>query len=1697
MLLLAVAGLGCAGPRGTNDAATVDARRADGLAQTEAQEQVAREDTPPDVLVDCAPGQAGFGCLCSASSDCGSGWCVFHLGERVCSTTCLSACPDGWSCEETASGVDTIFICESLYPSLCLPCKEASDCPGPGDECLDYGESSGSFCGGSCGDDQPCPPGYGCVKAGAGQGEQCMLSAGECSCTAYAAESGAGTFCHRSNEWGTCQGWRSCSDVGLAACAALDPVPETCDGKDNDCDEIVDEETDCDDDDPCTEDSCEGGECTVQPLTGNSCEDADLCTQKEHCQDGLCVGEAVPCDDENQCTDDSCEPEIGCVFSDNESPCSDDGDPCTSDLCSAGECIHFPGNDGATCQDGDECTADDACLDGLCIGGPLTTECQGNCGDGACTGVETGESCAVDCGPCGDGVCGFHENGPGGGNCPQDCLAACGDGECAGGETAEFCLLDCGGCGDGLCSLDETSEECLGDCPPECGDDLCEPGENGDTCPADCMSPCGDGLCGWGENPYGCPQDCSYCGDGICSASEDDLSCAQDCASACGNSLCESAESPESCPVDCGSCGDGTCGFGESGESCVSDCQEGCGNGLCQAAIGEGASTCPADCILDADNDGFDDWTDNCPAIYNPQQDDTNADGEGDICDQDDDGDGEGDASDCAPLDDEVNHQHDEICDAKDNDCDEDIDEEMGSVTCGLGACEVTQESCVEGVPQECVPTAGAPELCDGEDNNCDGLVDEPWPDLGLSCQVGAGLCLAEGTNVCDGTTMVCDAVPGETQDEVCDGLDNDCDDAVDEELDGQNCTIENEYGTCVGAFSCVDAAGECIGQVPSEEICDGADNNCDGTTDESFLDTDNDLLADCVDDDDDGDGDPDGTDCAILDPHVGHGLDELCDDKDNNCNDESDELWPELGEPCSVGIGECENEGTTICLGPVETGCSAQEGQGSAELCDDLDNDCDGNVDEDWPELGSPCISGKGECAAEGTYVCSAGQMVCDGVAGQGEAETCDGLDNDCDGEIDNGLNGQPCPIQNEFGTCTGASKCANSMVTCVGFPAQEEVCDAFDNDCDGEVDEDDDVLCDDELPCTADSCNADFGFCEHIAYLANGEPCNADSDGCTAADSCLGGACVPGGAADCSGVTDQCVGANCISTGPDTYDCQTYNIPEETPCDDGDACTEPDICVDGLCSAWGLETYCNDDSICTIDDCDFAVGCTYQAFNEGAPCGDGLENHTCQNGECLCNASCLGKECDDDGCGGSCGTCSVGEQCELSLCRSASVVWANRYADSGQGTIVGLAREYGSSDFCVAGIFDSDTFSFGGEVVSHFGGDDIFVAYLEAQGTYIWSDSFGSVSDDRLSAVQPYSHGCGLAGELVAQIDFGGGNLGHSGGGDAFVAMLDDLETLESAGSFGGVEREIADCFSTADSDFLHLAGRFFGSSITLGNDVLTNTSAGTSDIFVMFTETASLYPEIDFSIGGDGNDEAVSITVDHYGTRLLAGHFDGLSIDLGQGGLANSDPGTRDIFLARYDDGSATLIWGATYGSTGSETINPIGYSEAGSIILTGEFVAPSIVFGDYTLQNSDTGTTDIYVAKIKVIDGTVEWAGSFGSAGDDDISAGVPGGSNQLLLAGTMGPGSIDLGGGLLETYGGRDGWLSELDPGGTHVWSRSFGGIGDEDLVTMVIASNYELLMAGSSTSGSMALDGEQTLENAGGVGLYLVLWDPD
>lgn len=409
-----------------------------------------------------------------------------------------------------------------------------------------------------------------------------------------------------------------------------------------------------------------------------------------------------------------------------------------------------------------------------------------------------------------------------------------------------------------------------------------------------------------------------------------------------------------------------------------------------------------------------------------------------------------------------------------------------------------------------------------------------------------------------------------------------------------------------------------CTGQtLPANETCDGQDNNCNGQTDEGNPGGGQYCKANgtgaC------GDGTTVCENGKLVCKSSTPSSPEVCDGKDNNCNGQIDEGNPGGGKSCNTGQSGACSTGSTQCVNGKEI-CQPV-GQPSQEICDNQDNDCNGQIDDGLSRncyTGSPNTNGVGPCRG-GKQICIAGNWgTCQGEVLPAAQETCgNNIDDNCNGTIDEGCGStcttgqtQPCytgpPNTRNVGNCReGVQQCVNgSWTVCQGetLPTAQEVCgNGKDDNCNGIVDE---------------NCNNPQGTCE-----------DKDGDGYGVGDACKGiqdcddnnKAVRPGGSEICgNGIDEDCDGRD--------LPCGKLQIGEE-------GCKEPGDCESNFCVKLGDVQRCSK-KCTTSSDCNSGFSCVQNlacwplekkqipAGDYATPCTDNSvcpEGQRCQKGFCL----------------------------------------------------------------------------------------------------------------------------------------------------------------------------------------------------------------------------------------------------------------------------------------------------------------------------------------------------------------------------------------------------------------------------------------------------------------------------------------------
>jgi len=520
-----------------------------------------------------------------------------------------------------------------------------------------------------------------------------------------------------------------------------------------------------------------------------------------------------------------------------------------------------------------------------------------------------------------------------------------------------------------------------------------------------------------------------------------------------------------------------------------------CGDGICwdldadEEADG-GAGSCLAPCGSDDDcPGGFE-----CDALSGDDEFCVPIAGTCGTCsDPDDDGFGVGQCADddeATPVDcdednplayydpDDMNHPFPENCGGFDYNCNglSDEEEQSGADVFGAEHCGGCDQPCAGELFTDEVHTADA--LCVDTDDGAQCVPD---------CVEGYADCNGELDDGCEIEIVNPNSVYYRDADGDGDGDPNDAAFACNEQI---------PEGYVAGDTDCDDSDPEINGTLT--EVCDGKDNDCSGSTDDDW------PVGDPCDGED-SDQCPNGTftcttdglDVECVNESV-EDIQEACDGKDTDCDGSTDAGFP-VGDPCDgVDLDDCENGTYTCRADGTGVECINEAIEDVQEVCDGEDNDCDGSTDENWA-VGDPCDGEDSDDCENGTYTCRGDELdvECVNETVEDIEEVCDNIDNDCDGDIDEGFDGDT----DGYYQCEHPGKgidCDDNDATVNPAVAEVDYCDHKDNDCDGDTDEDFDLdhdgyLDEDTCPVWGTDC-CDFSADVHpgqTLYFADQSPC------------------------------------------------------------------------------------------------------------------------------------------------------------------------------------------------------------------------------------------------------------------------------------------------------------------------------------------------------------------------------------------------------------------------------------------------------------------------------------------------------------------------------------------------------------------------------------------------------------------------------
>ncbi|MCK4654382.1 MAG: SBBP repeat-containing protein [Candidatus Cloacimonetes bacterium] len=392
-------------------------------------------------------------------------------------------------------------------------------------------------------------------------------------------------------------------------------------------------------------------------------------------------------------------------------------------------------------------------------------------------------------------------------------------------------------------------------------------------------------------------------------------------------------------------------------------------------------------------------------------------------------------------------------------------------------------------------------------------------------------------------------------------------------------------------------------------------------------------------------------------------------------------------------------------------------------------------------------------------------------------------------------------------------------------------------------------------------------------------------------------------------------------------------------------------------------------------------------------------------------------------------------------------------------------------SGNLYVTGWF-RDSASFGSNILTSSGGDNIFVAKISSDGNWLWANSV-SGSDDgwSCSITVDTSGSLYFTGGFEGTANFGSTTLTSNGSGDIFVAKVSSDGSWLWANNAGGNGWDRGRGISVDNFGDLYITGGFSGTASF--DDIVLTSNGGYNDIFTakMSSDGNWLWAN---NAGGNDWDLSKSITIDPSGNSYIIGYF---YVTANFDDITLTSNGDRDIFIAMMSS-DGNWVWADNAGGNDWDSGFSIAIDNSGNLYVTG-FFASTASFGPTTLTSS--GGDDIFVAKMD-LGGNWLWARSAGGSSVWDWSRCITVDSSENLYITGDFEGTASFGETTLTSFGNGDIFVAKINSDGNWAWALNAGGISSDQSYGITVDTFENLYVtgyfAGTASFGSTMLTSE-------------------
>jgi hypothetical protein len=321
-----------------------------------------------------------------------------------------------------------------------------------------------------------------------------------------------------------------------------------------------------------------------------------------------------------------------------------------------------------------------------------------------------------------------------------------------------------------------------------------------------------------------------------------------------------------------------------------------------------------------------------------------------------------------------------------------------------------------------------------------------------------------------------------------------------------------------------------------------------------------------------------------------------------------------------------------------------------------------------------------------------------------------------------------------------------------------------------------------------------------------------------------------------------------------------------------------------------------------------------------------------------------------------------------------------------------------------------------------------------------WLWAQSAGQTGDDVCYIVPTDKNGyVYITGYFNSStITFGSITLSNVGYSDVFVAKYDNNGNVIWAKSAGGDTTDVGYSIATDKSGNVYVTGFFTSNTITFGSITLTNSNAnGNPDIFLVKYDTNG---NVLWARSAEGSSIIYGNSVATYDSKdvYITGKYWGNTITFGSYTLTNDDG--YDVFLVKYDS-LGSVKWAKSFGKYDHEAGCGVATDKNGNVFMTGFYQSNSITFGSFTLQNSSTSMSDIFLVKCDSL-GNILWANNIGGSNFDEVGNNsiTTDDSSNVYVTGYFMSNPMIVGTSSLTNLGNKDMFIVKYSPSGNVKWA---------------------------------------------------------